>query len=202
MSPEVRLAFERICAQQSIEGPVLEVGAWPAPHSLLDLPALNAIKRKIGINREPVIGDAQGRIQPGDCHDLTAFADGEFGCVLCNSMLEHDLRFWLSLAEIRRVTAPGGLIVIGVPGFRGMGPRSWMGTQGVGQRLLVALAERMPFAPWLASTITLGEHQYPDDYYRFTEQAVRELFLEGLEERRCLWVMRPPRIIGWGRKPR
>jgi SAM-dependent methyltransferase len=202
MSPEVRQAFGRICAQESIAGPVLEVGAWPAPQSLLDLPALGRIGRRIGINREPVVGDAEGRIQQGDCHALSAFADGEFGCVLCNSMLEHDLRFWLSLAEIRRVTAPGGLIVIGVPGFRGMGPRSWMRTQGVGRRLLVALAERIPVPAWLASTITLGEHHCPDDYYRFSEQAVRELFLEGLDERRCLWVMRPPRIIGWGRKPR
>jgi len=202
MHPEVRQAFERICAHESIAGPVLEVGAWPAPQSLLDLSSLSASERRIGINREPVIGDVEGRIQVGDCHDLSAFADGEFGCVLSNSMLEHDLRFWLSLTEMRRVTAPGGLIVIGVPGFRGMGPRSWLGTESVGRRLLTALAERIPFAPWLASTITLGEHRFPVDYYRFSEQAVRELFLEGLEDCHCLWLMKPPRVIGWGRKPR
>ena len=202
VSPEVRLAFERICGAESIQGAVLEVGAWPGPDSLLDLPSLNTADRRIGINREPVTDDPEGRIRIGDANDLSDFADGEFGCVLSNSMLEHDIRFWLSLSEMRRVTAPGGLIVIGVPGFRGMGPGSWIGAQGLLRRTVVALAERIPWAPWLASTITLGEHQYPDDYYRFTEQAVRGLFLEGLEHPRCHWLMTPPRIIGWGRKPR
>jgi hypothetical protein len=51
-----------------------------------------------------------------------------------------------------------------------------------------------------ASTPVLQVHDYPGDYYRFSEQAVREVFLSGyavLEQRA---VMVPPRLIGVGRK--
>ncbi len=65
-------------------------------------------------------------------------------------------------------------------------------------RLLAALTKADAL---LAGTVTLGEHRFPGDYYRFTEQAVQEVFLEGLVEPRCRWVMSPPRIIGWARMP-
>jgi hypothetical protein len=53
----------------------------------------------------------------------------------------------------------------------------------------------------MAGTVTLGEHFYPGDYYRFSQMAVREIFLAGLIHTGVVKVMNPPRIIGWGRKP-
>jgi SAM-dependent methyltransferase len=89
---------------------------------------------------------------------------------------EHDKKFWLSVAEMHRVLRPGGLMVICVPGFDKL-------PTDVGQ-----------------TTSTFHVH-YRFDYYRFTRRAVREVFLEGLENVRVVSVLDPPRIIGHGFKP-
>ena len=65
----------------------------------------------------------------------------------------------------------------------------------------LGLAARvLRFDPIAVGTPTLGVHAYPGDYYRFSEQAVKEVFLEGLAHPRTRVVMNPPRIIGWGRR--
>jgi hypothetical protein len=53
---------------------------------------------------------------------------------------------------------------------------------------------------WLAGTPTLGIHNYPGDYYRFSAQAMTEVFLAGYQQVRVQAIMQPPRIIGWGRR--
>ena len=91
--------------------------------------------------------------------------------------------------------------MIGVPGFCGMGvdhfaPRKSMVGRGLGFLARVTRADVLQ-----AGTVTLGEHFFPGDYYRFTEQAVRQVFLAGLREVKVRKVMNPPRFVGWGRKP-
>ena len=201
MSPEVYAAFESICRGEAIDGPVLEVGAWPGPDSLLRLPSLAAIPGKTGINMEVVAPDEGITMVFGNGNAMDMFADDTFGCVLSNATLEHDPRFWRTLAEIRRVTRPGGLVVIGVPGFRGMGPRHLVPPRSFIGRMIGFLTAITRHDALVAGTSTLGVHNFPGDYYRFSEQAVREVFLEGLVEPRIRWVMTPPRVIGWARKP-
>lgn len=201
MSPAVYAAFEAICRGEAIAGPVLEVGAVPGPESLLALEAIAGIPGRTGLNMEAFSSTAEIRMVTGNANRMDMFADGSFGCVLCNATLEHDARFWETLAEIRRVTAPGGLVVIGVPGFRGMGPKFLAPPRSLAGRMIQVLARVTRADALRAGTVTLGEHFFPGDYYRFTEQAVREVLLEGLVEPRCRWVMTPPRIIGWARKP-
>jgi SAM-dependent methyltransferase len=201
MSPDVYKAFNAICQSESPTGPILEVGAMPGPDSLLKLDALSNIADKTGINIEPFASDATTQMVTGNANRMDMFADNSFGCVLCNSTLEHDARFWETLSEIRRVTRPGGLIIIGVPGFRGMGPSFLAPPNSFAGRTLRLLAKITKADALLAGTSTLGEHFFPSDYYRFTEQAVMEIFLEGLVQKHCQWVMTPPRIIGWARKP-
>lgn len=201
MSPEVYAAFEAICRREAIEGPVLEVGAWPGPDSLLRLPALASIPGKTGINMEAVASDDAITMVVGNANAMPMFADETFGCVLCNATLEHDPRFWLTLGEIRRVTKPGGLVVIGVPGFRGMGPKHLAPPRSLVGCLIGLLAAVTRHDALVAGTSTLGVHNFPGDYYRFTEQAVREIFLEGFVEPQIRWVMVPPRVVGWARKP-
>lgn len=200
MSPEVMAEFQRILNSEPISGPVLEVGSIPGEDCLLRLPSLEGMASKTGINIEPMPDDGDIRMVCGNANRMSMFPDRSFGCVLCNSTLEHDARFWETLAEIRRVTAPEGLIVIGVPGFRDMGLESIAPRKSVAGRVLSALSWLTGNDALLAGTITLGVHNFPGDYYRFTEQAVREVLLEGLVERKCRWVMSPPRIIGWARK--
>ena len=121
-----------------------------------------------------------------DAHDLSMFADAGFGLVLCNSLLEHDPHFWLTLAEARRVLAPGGWMVLGVPGYGAMG-RIRLPPPG---RLIARMLAHLPGvgAAWRdlqpaldASSLTLGVHNFPGDYYRFSARAMAEVLLAGLE---------------------
>jgi hypothetical protein len=103
----------------------------------------------------------------------------------------HDQRFWLTCAEIRRVIKRGGIAVIGVP--------SYMGGGNVAKQLprpLAWLVNRRP--GWRDATPTFKPHYGPEDYYRFSETACREVIMEGFRDVKTLSIMIPPRTICWG----
>lgn len=62
-------------------------------------------------------------MEPGGCvtkvvngHDLKKyFKKKQFDLVLCFDMLEHDDKFWLTVENMKKVLAPGGYLLIGVP---------------------------------------------------------------------------------------
>jgi SAM-dependent methyltransferase len=201
MHPAVYRVFETICSQAAIDGSVLEVGAVPGPDSLLRMSCLAHLNSKVGLNLDGG-GTCDGyEIKKGNANEMTDFADGQFAAVLCNATLEHDRCFWKTIAEIHRVTAAGGLIAIGVPGYAGMGPHTFAPRNSLFGWLLRAF-ERGTYADMIqAGTVTLGVHNFPGDYYRFSEQAVREIFMDGLTHVELRMVLNPPRIIAWGRKP-
>jgi hypothetical protein len=201
MHPVVFEAFERLCSGLSIRGRVLEIGASPHHQTLLTMPALVRATERIGIGLD---GAAEGEgysIRRGNAHDLSEFADGSFELVLSNSMLEHDPKFWLSTAEARRITAPGGYLAVGVPSYAEMG--------AVPALRLLRKVSRLPLfgRPWHhaleaseASSLTLGLHNFPGDYYRFSEQAMRDVILESMDVIATNVLLQPPRVIGLGRK--
>jgi SAM-dependent methyltransferase len=203
MHPSVFQAFDAVCRSLAIDGSVLEIGASPDHQTLLALPSLSDAAERLGVGLD---GEAEGdgyRIRRIDSHDLSVFADGTFQLVLSNSMLEHDGRFWLSLEEAKRVIAPGGHIVLGVPSFSRMGE--------VPGRHLIKLLSRIPLIgnQWRtariacdASSLTLGLHEFPRDYYRFSERAMTDVLLDGLENISTRVILSPPRVIGIGRRPR
>lgn len=155
---------------------VLELGGVMGEGSLLRFPELARADRYC-LNLAPMPSADGITSVTGNGNDMRAvFEDESFDLVLCCSTLEHDKRFWLSVAEMKRVLAPGGLLVIGVPGFTKRGDDE-------GRR-----------------TVTYRVH-FKFDYYRFSEQAVREVFFEDMERVEVEAVMTPPRIIGYGRKP-
>jgi SAM-dependent methyltransferase len=193
--------FNEICATERVEGDVLEVGATLSADTLLNLPALRGVRSRTGIDLEQA-GNGDGfTIVKGNANAMTGFADASFDAVLCNSMLEHDPLFWLTLGEIRRVARPGALIVIGVPGYGEMGEvplrrfmRALARLPGVPKTSRQALRDIRAAAP------TLGLHFFPGDYYRFSEAAVRDVLLAGTEGTQTERLMMPPRFIGWGRR--
>jgi SAM-dependent methyltransferase len=197
--PKVFAEFDRICRARSAGGAVLEVGAIPSEESLLRLPALAHATEKIGVSLDGPARFADFEILAANANDLSRFGDGRFDTVLCNSVLEHDPRFWRTLAEIRRVARAGALVAIGVPGYA-------VTRRSRALKLLRPL-RRFPglgrvLRPWidgrLASTRTLVVHAFPGDYYRFGEEAVREVLLEGLVDTEVRTVLDPPRFIGFG----
>jgi SAM-dependent methyltransferase len=191
----VRAVFRDLCRTYGAGGEVLEIGAVPDASTLLLLPELAGATGRIGINLEGPSQFGGFEIVGGNANAMPGFADGSFDLVLCNAVLEHDPRFWLTLGEIRRVLRVGGIAMIGVPGYvRGSTPAA----------KLAGVLGRAVRSAWLdgiaASTPVLHVHDFPGDYYRFGEQAMREVFFDGYEVLEQRAVMTPPRLIGVGRK--
>jgi SAM-dependent methyltransferase len=199
MHPAIFEIFERICRARGAGGDVLEIGATPATDTLLHLPCLAAARSRIGLDLDGPHQCDGFAIVAGQANGMTMFADASFDTVLCNSMLEHDGRFWLTLAEIRRVLRPGGLLVLGIPAYL---------RDRLSDRLGESWAPRDPggadcaaVPKWLeAATAVLGVHDYPHDYYRFSAHAVGEVLMEGMVDIELTPAMQPPRLVASGRR--
>ena len=154
----------------------LEVGGVLGANSLLRAPPLEGAER-YALNLVEMESRAGVTAVTGNANDMHMFDDASFDLVMSNATLEHDRHFWKSLAEMWRVLRSGGFLIICVPGYvkdpeRDRGKR----------------------------TATYKIH-YRFDYYRFSEQAVRDVFFEGMERVEVAALMRPPRIVGHGYKP-
>ena len=155
----------------------LEVGGVMGDKSLLRFPELDGAER-FCLNLVDMPSDDVITTVTGNANDMTGvFEDDSFDLVLCCSTLEHDKHFWLSVAEMKRVLRPGGLLAIGVPGY-------------------IKDEERDRGR----STKTYRVH-FDFDFYRFSEQAVREVFFADMERVEVLAYMTPPRLLGHGYKP-
>ncbi len=202
MHPAIFDAFDAICRQEKAGGRVLEIGAVPTSDTLLALPSLAGASRKIGVNLAPASRGPDFEIIETDANALTPFEDDSFDLVLSNSMLEHDRRFWLTLAEIRRVARPGALIAIGVPGYADMRRLPFPRLRRFVPHLpVVGRSLHRHIGALQAGTSTLGRHDFPGDYYRFSEQAMREVLLADLERPAVRRLLDPPRFLGWARMP-
>jgi SAM-dependent methyltransferase len=198
MHTKIYHAFERICSERTVRGSVLEVGAVPHDQSLLTMRSLKNATEKIGINLDGPHRYNDFSIVQGNANNMTCFENGRFDAVLCNSVLEHDKFFWKTVAEIRRVTKPGGLMVIGTPGYAALPIEQYLHFF-IGQLArVVPSVERWFFNN---ATVTFRVHNFPGDYYRFSSQAFTEVLFEGMHDVRITSVMVPPRIIGSGIKP-
>jgi SAM-dependent methyltransferase len=98
------------------------------------------------------------------------FDNDSFDLILCNSVLEHEPNFWLAIDEFKRVLITGGTLIIGVPAFT------------------------------KKHNTVLQYHAFPEDYYRFSAAAVKNMFSDEFDSIKTIEVMIPPRIICWGVK--
>jgi SAM-dependent methyltransferase len=155
----------------------LEVGGLMGEKSLLRFPELAGAERYC-LNLYKMPSEDGITAVKGNANDMRGvFRDNWFDLIVCSATLEHDKRFWLSVQEMRRVLKPGGLLIISVPGY---------------------IEDRENDRG--RSTLTYRVH-YKFDYFRFSEQAVREIFFQGMERIRVEPYLTPPRIFGWGYKP-
>jgi len=195
MHSTVYKEFERIVSARRVGGSVLEVGALPAENTLLCMHSLRATE-KIGINLDGPYDYNGFKILKGDANHMGCFENDRFDIVLCNALLEHDKYFWKTVEEIKRVTKPGGLVVIGTPGYAYLR----------GESRVKSYAKRIPglrhFDLFTAATVTYEIHNFPGDYYRFSPQTFREVFFDGMDAVEIRTIMLPPRIVGAGIKAR
>jgi len=200
MHPAVFDTFEKILSGKDLSGPVLEVGAVPSEKTLLNLPSLANLPDKTGINMDGPYTFKDYLFIRGNANCMDMFPDDHFGIVLCNAMFEHDKYFWKSLAEIKRVTSPGGWVFIGTPGYAG--PRFRKLKDRFGRNDWYKKLQKSQWMNrFLVSTPTLELHgDVWGDFYRFSPAAFREVFFEGYREVTIMQIMNPPRIIGSGRK--
>ena len=201
MHPRQYAEIERVCTARGAGGAVLEIGAVPSADSLLCMPCLAGAVEKIGVSLDGPYRYRDFEILKVDSNAMECFPDRRFDTVLCNSTLEHDLFFWKTVAEIRRVAKPGALVVIGVPGYA-EAPAIWKRIWRVPGRLpLVGSRVRRRLEPLLASTPTLAPHYRPGDYYRFGRPAVEQVLCAGLRAVEIRMLLLPPRFIGSGIMP-
>jgi SAM-dependent methyltransferase len=202
MHPTIRQVFESILSTRASGAQsVLEVGAVPNEDTLLCLPTLAKARERIGVNIDGPRVYRGFEIVKCNANNMECFEADRFDVVLCNATLEHDAMFWRTLDEMRRVLKKGGLAVIGVPGYvrlRGEGYKSPL--RSVLRHLPACVKPTRTLELLLSLTITFEVHNQPGDYYRFSEQAVREVFFRGMHEVEVRSVMVPPRIVGAGRK--
>ena len=87
-----------------LKGSVLDVGSLDVNGCVRDL---FTGQEYTGVDKQP--GPNVDLVM--DAHDLY-FSDNSFDNVISLEMLEHDLHFWKSLAEMYRVLKPGGVMAI------------------------------------------------------------------------------------------
>lgn len=181
MDPQVQKRFGQILRKAALQPRrALEVGGRTNQNSLLRFPLL-ADAERVCVNLEPVKSRHGIQAIKANANAMDMFDDDSFDLVMSNAMLEHDPFFWLSLAEMRRVLKPGGLLIVGVPGF----------------------TRNKRFRPTglpPESTLTMQIHTKMD-LYRFTPMAVREVFFAGFDNVKVKPLLAPPRVVGHGRKP-
>jgi len=205
MHPKIFETFETVIRGLPEPQRVLEVGAGPSHATLLDIDAIRFATRRVAVGLDEKLHGWRADIEThiANANALGMFPEGAFDMVLCNSMLEHDSRFWLSVAELRRVTASQGHLVIGVPSFGRSGGRGrWLrALRSIGRLGLLPQHMVDPVDAAMASTPVLRYHGFPDDYYRFSQNAVQDVLLEGFDLVSCEEVLSPPRVVACGRKP-
>jgi SAM-dependent methyltransferase len=185
----------------NITGSVLEVGAMPSDKSLLCMKSLDNAAEKVGINLMGSYEFKDFKIHQGNANSMDLFEDERFDVVLCNALIEHDKYFWKTIAEIKRVTKHGGIIVLGCPGYtyHKFEKFKWVLSK---IPFIRNLRENQYLNMFFTATITLQIHNCPGDYYRFSPQAFTDVFFDDLDNVEVREIMLPTRILGFGTKKR
>lgn len=101
---------EIAAASASLSGPLLDVGCGTKPYR-----SLFATDTYIGLDLDSQATRARGIADALYDGGRFPFDDAQFRCVLCNQVLEHVFNPQEFIAEIRRVLAPGGMLLLTVP---------------------------------------------------------------------------------------
>ena len=183
--------YETICLRFDTTGSILEIGCGPSENTLLNMTALKNARHRVGINLQSYSHYKDFEVTECNANNMrNCFDNDTFDMVLCNVVFEHDRYFWKSLEEIRRVIKPGGVFILGVPGI----------VSNLNKCIYVTEKDRekVQNLDIVNATITYRVHNAPGDYWRFTEQAYKEVLMEGFVDVDYSVFLTPPIIVGCG----
>jgi SAM-dependent methyltransferase len=186
MNPIISEHFQTLGEKYKMAGPFLEVGAAGGQHAILSGRYFDQRPDRFAINL--IETKQENGISFVECNsnDMRgSFEDNYFGTVMSNAVLEHDQYFWRSLDEMKRVLAPGGLLVIGAPAFIPIEQT---------KATITGLPEGQ------TATITYDVHARPD-FWRFSRQAFSFVICEGLDMLELRVVSIIPSLVCVARKP-
>ena len=137
------------------------------------------------------------------------FENASFDVVISSSTLEHDLHFWKTLSEVRRILKVGGIFAVMDPGYnKGIGKharilRNILASVSKVDRMLLrgALQPRLNEIlenSLLSRTSSYHYHWGPKDCYRFSEDSFRDVFMEGFDCQHFDSILDPPRLVAVG----
>lgn len=188
--PEVKIGreFERLVAAHEAQGPFLEIGFGPPDRAALLQKAFEGQERHAIGYGEAVARDGVA-FHPGTPNNMRGqFDDGRFSTVFWNGALVHDSQFWLTLDEIKRVLAPGGVLIVAASDF----------SRSPGQNGIKVVGPKGNFIP--NTTVTQSVHATRGDFWRISPQAMRKTILNGYKILEIREVMMPSRVLGVGLK--
>jgi SAM-dependent methyltransferase len=188
--PRLNELYQQLAKKYEMRGPFLEVGVGAKEDAILSGDYFQGLPQRFATNLsdKEITQEADGanlqfiRCNSNDMKDQ--FADGQFGTVFSNAVIEHDKYFWRSLDEMKRVLAPGGILVVGAPGY--------IARKHLKAEMFIAGVEN--------ATATYDIHAAPD-YWRFSRTAFREVICEGLDILETLIFARTPILVALARKP-
>ena len=197
-------------------GRVLEIGAPSDPKNSL-LTYLASKKdcnyECIGIdllaNPSASGGSLPYKLLQCNSNNMSLFENASFDVVISSSTLEHDLYFWKTLSEVRRILKVGGVFAVLAPGYnKGLSKRARILRRVLGlvskidrtwlHGALQGKLEQIVENSLLSRTSTYHYHWGPKDCYRFSEDAFREVFMEGFDCRHFESILDPPRLVAVG----
>ena len=167
---------------------MLEIARGPKTSAVAGSPFLAGFERHVVVSRED--GESDGtQFHQGSPNDMTPlFDDGCFGAVIWDRGLERDRKFWLTAAEIRRVLAPGGAVVLCTRGFAK--------TNKFGVKVVGATGKPVPFL-----TATAAVSAQASDNLRFSPQGLRQVVLDGFDVKEIRSAFMAPHLFAVGKKP-
>ena len=192
MRAKVVEEYATLFRTHALAGPVLEIAGGGRDGAVANAPFLQGLERHVVLAGEAADGgEANGvHFHKGDPNDLAPlFDDGCFSAVIWDRALERDPRFWLTAAEIRRVLAPGGSLVVCTRGF---GKTNKFGVKVVGTG-----GKPITFMTATAAVSAAGAA-----HLRLSPQGLRRLVLDGFEVQELRSSFMTPHLFAVARKPR
>ncbi len=189
MRAKVIEEYATLFRTHGLAGPVLEIAGGTREGAVAQAPFLDGFERHVVVSGDG--GEAGGvHFHKGDPNDLAPlFDDACFSAVIWDRALERDPRFWLTVAEIRRVLAPGGALVLCTRGFAK--------TNKFGVKVVGASGNPISFMTATAAVSASG-----GDHLRFSPQGLRRVVLDGFDVKELRSSFMTPHLFAVAQKPR